>query len=727
MDDSEKEHSLVPVVEPPAQRAEEISGDDPAAPKIGRWYWVDGDDEDEKRRPWFGCVVHVGTNYVEMKGPKHIARIHFDEFLARCKHEPDPKKVIGQKVAEYQGKIHALMDKVRDVTARLAIAPGPALTDGNETQALAVRGATQDMDAYKKALVKAKEKTLPELFGEIKTTNENLAIWLSAEVIPMQAEAEAMEPAISAIKDRIFSVELYAGLTEEVEQIREGEPAGLTEKLRLMQRRAYMDEECLVHYTAGGMEFKNLRAFEKWLTRAEHFNRIFPFPRCIVAFQVRRERKERELVNLRDFIRIMEEEQTDKFTFLYIRNGEQLFRLRTALEFDAKLFPDMDHNILGGKLYANVWASGSVHNIITENEYLARLAQDEERKKEMEKEGRQWHDFYSTVRDYHPFSRDSVYYDDIAEHIKGEMEKHNRLVLILQGLLDRSPVLHPHPPWQLWTNEGFTQALELVYDDTRALPAGEKPDFEAYRAKLNALITTGTVTVGQELMWEMHEAEIESARLDKDWRVRSDYRPTRFRPYGNPGPGGLAHVAKKSGNKCTYEWTRERQSRTDGPAEIACRFTTEVKFLFNVDAYKPGDFHIFYDDPRTRAEYLRWAPFLLIAEDYHAGKRKARPQKKMPPRHKTEEGSIQYERRKRRLAVRNKAVRLLYDLETKSGKKHPKGGLYRAIHSRGDNFDLYGIEPDGTRSKPDRHIYQVSLHEFQVDPTVPDDPKKETE
>ena len=44
--------------------------------------------------------------------------------------------------------------------------------------------------------------------------------------------------------------------------------------------------------------------------------------------------------------------------------------------------------------------------------------------------------------------------------------------------------------------------------------------------------------------------------------------------------------------------------------------------LFNVSAYKPGDFHMFFDDPRTREEYLEWAPLLLSAEEYHAGRMK---------------------------------------------------------------------------------------------------------
>lgn len=42
-----------------------------------------------------------------------------------------------------------------------------------------------------------------------------------------------------------------------------------------------------------------------------------------------------------------------------------------------------------------------------------------------------------------------------------------------------------------------------------------------------------------------------------------------------------------------------------------------------IDAYTPGDFHMFFDDPRTRGNYLEWAPILLAAEDWHEKRRTA--------------------------------------------------------------------------------------------------------
>ncbi len=47
------------------------------------------------------------------------------------------------------------------------------------------------------------------------------------------------------------------------------------------------------------------------------------------------------------------------------------------------------------------------------------------------------------------------------------------------------------------------------------------------------------------------------------------------------------------------------------------KFTAPVDELLNVSAYQKGDFKIFFADPRTRGEYLRWAPLLMAAEKWH--------------------------------------------------------------------------------------------------------------
>lgn len=618
--------------------ASEPLGEDERLLQVGQWYWIKYQKSDKE--PWFGCIVHLGSNYAELKSPgASYTRVLLEEFDQYCTFEPHPDQVIESNVKKQQSKVVQLMGEVQALTARLAVAPSPELTQGGHTTALAKLDPQVDFDAYKLALTEAKTSTLPTLFKKIEEANEQLAYWMTASTVPLQALSQSLKGSLKVINERIFSVELYAGLIERVVQIQDGTPAALDAKVHLMQRRCYMDEECLARYEAGGMDFKDLERFDEWLARPENLERILPHPRCIVAFKVRRDQKEIEWGgDLHLFIQLSIEAKLDDKTFLYIRNGDQLFRLSTGVEFDEKLFPDMDQDMYSGKLWAKM-SGDDPDEIISDREYQgiqeghqAKLKEWRAKRKAAEAEARrtgkesEFHEWAPRLYDtFAPFDRSSVYYDDIQAKIHDDLQTHNRIALIIQGLLDRSPVLHPHPPWQIGTPEGFQQALTLVYDVSRALPGGTPPDFEAYRRRVNLALKVGSVTVGQEDLWLLHEGQKESDRRANDWRHRGEtYRPKRFEPYGNPGPGLVARVAEYAprSKMCTFRWTRERLSHDRwGPkGRVPTKFKVSADKLLNIDAYTPGDFRQFFDDPRTRQDYLRWAPLLLTAEDYYAGK-----------------------------------------------------------------------------------------------------------
>lgn len=56
------------------------------------------------------------------------------------------------------------------------------------------------------------------------------------------------------------------------------------------------------------------------------------------------------------------------------------------------------------------------------------------------------------------------------------------------------------------------------------------------------------------------------------------------------------------------------------PKMIKDSITVPFESLLNISAYRAGDYKRFFSDPRTRSEYLKWAPYLLMAEDYVNGK-----------------------------------------------------------------------------------------------------------
>jgi len=431
--------------------------------ELGQWCWRLHPD-DKERKEWFGCITHVGSNYVHVQslGYSHI-RVHFDEIDEYLRFESDPKSVIGNSIAHHKRRVRDLMEEIKKVTARLGVSNRTAIgvkgEDEGHTTALANISGAVDINKHKAELVNAKDKELPELFKQIREENEELSIWMKAELLPMKAETDLMKGSIGQIEDRIFNVSLYAGLTEDVKKVRKGETAEFHDKLHLMQRRLYMDEECLLGYKTGGLEFNDIGQFDKWLSEDKNFNRIFPFPRCMVAMRVRRKNKDRPWGgDPGDAYIRFQLEKSDKRTFLYIRNGEQLYRMECDLEFGEMLFPGQGEFRPNDPMMANVGSFGDVKDIITERDYDSRIKErkvkrdacakwnkdnpiEEFRKtlstEELDHGDRRvawlWdnanpHRYWKSVinpNDWEPFSPESVYYVECVKELSDRIKHHN--------------------------------------------------------------------------------------------------------------------------------------------------------------------------------------------------------------------------------------------------------------------------------------------------------------
>ncbi len=772
------------------ERVERVEDENhPDLPQVGRWFWVKDNKSDKV--PALACVTHVGSNFVEVTYVNgSTTRVHIKDFTSLCTREEDADAIIATKILDQQNEVRRLTGQVQEVTNRLAMGNISRITEGDNTATALARlnGSEMTPEDYKTALVLAKEKTLPELFKEIEKANERMAMWLKAPMVPMKAEMGIYKNVTKLIDARIFNVELYAGLNEQIIEVRPGAPAGPTERIRLFQNVLFMDEECLASYEAGGMTFKNIDAFDAWVSSTEEtskdeagrtrFDRYFPFPRTVVAFRVRRDPSKPLFENLSDHVRFqLDDDYHDRnqLTFLYLRNGDQLWRLSTKIKFGharknqrdrgqreeedpnalevSKLYPDREHPLSGvghkptvmyAKDYDEWERDHGRMQLITAEEFKARKEEyaeackaykvykaledkhnahrrpfldannkavnaynkqfgwfgkgSSDRKREeltkaldIAKAALEEFDEKHPAPEYvpHPhdrtsgfikFSPENVYYDDIQSGVHDIMEAHNRLVLVLQGILDRSLVFHPHPPWRLWTAEGFAAGLECIYDAEVALtPAGPPPDFESYRQALNAKAKVGDFFYGQQDYFEFICAEkFNQQEEERARRHRNDAQPKiRYKPDGNKGPGTISQSTAITAGGVRFEWTRRGREKTGKEWYYSSTRTGRPKYggrafpewqevdrpcslkvpmsptdstpdlflgLFNVSAYKPGDFKRFYADPRSRAHYLKWAPAMLAAEDWYASRAKGEEIKKTKaaekPRKFTAKGEI---------------------------------------------------------------------------------------
>lgn len=680
------------IVAQPIAEAERIEPEDDR-PAVGSWWWVKGDGDDEERdedeRPkydrgrgpeaqWLACVVEVGSNYAKLQGIYWSLRIALDDMPEKCTAESNPNAFIDAQISKHRDRVRSLMGEIKRVCNQLGVPFHHALAESAEgsSTALSVVHGTADVDAYSKALVKAKDKTLPELFAKVKKQHEHMATWMKAELIPAEAELARARGITEVIEQKIHTVELYAGLKEKLVQVREGDAAPADTKVHLMQRRCYMDEECLARYEAGGMDFEDIEAFDKWLARDENMTRILPHERCIVAFRIRRNNKDYKIGDsLAAFIKFQFHNDYNAYTFLYIRNGRQLWRMRTSIEFDYELFPRReDTEMLGDD---ELWVKpdgGRFDKFISGRQRADMIEHWHERRRvtaaklwawkragypdedtywvcdptqPCEKQLDPWkasdcHSWPDGVsynlrecgrpygseniskdwQSYQLVTPENIYHDDAMKHIAKASFEHNRVAVIVQGLLDRSVCLHPHPPWRIWTPEGFAQGVELIYDVSLAITPGEMPSWEGYRAQLNKSIRVGAHVIGhRELFEEMVEGE-KAGRRYYSWRDK----------WGR-GPKDIEPVKAIRAGKAKFSWWRESMRGKWVPSkpgwkkkiydQIEQEWWCPLSELTCIDAYTPGDFHIFFDDPRTRAQYLQWAPILLAAEDWHAERREA--------------------------------------------------------------------------------------------------------
>ncbi|MDG1581063.1 hypothetical protein [Pseudomonas sp. GOM6] len=613
-------------------------------PAFGQWYWV----KEEGYAKWFGCITKVGSNFFELRGPcsgngYHSTRVHVDDVDQCLTFEPNYKAVLDSKVADARAELDRLMGELNALNASLGVGPMQRLQNqrAQGDNALAVLSTQVDIEGYKQALIEAKAEKIPALKESLRKATERLTAWMKAEVIVLDATIAENTDVVDGIKDRLFSIELYAGLTEEIVQFASGRPAVETEKLRVFQRMLFCDEEALLAYDDGGMDITNIQSFDAWLARPVNRDRILPYPRCVVAMRVRRNKKDRESDGtLRGLLRNMHLAEGDKYTFLFIRNGEQLYRISTAMEFDELIFPELSSFDPSEPMMMKTWGR-RVDKVMTRREYdaLCEIYADFLKWKEDRPPKETWWAGnyprsselgHFTPDDWKPFDDSSVYFDEAMAKLEAEIKAYNRVAVIIQGLFDRSECLLPHKRVRSWTQEGFAEAIELIYDGM-GLTHGEPPSFEAYRLRCNAEINENSVLVGQERLWLLREGEAENRRRASSWRHHADSPTvTTFKPYGDPGPGYLAKPKKvmKRAEKVVFSWERKKRTRDRfdfAPQSTVSTLTVPFSELFNVSAYRAGDYRQFFADPRTREQYLKWAPLLMAAEDYIHGRKKVGP------------------------------------------------------------------------------------------------------
>lgn len=245
------------------------------------------------------------------------------------------------------------------------------------------------------------------------------------------------EGQLTKIMKVLGSIELYLGINEEIIQISKGDKADTNEPICLFQKILFMDEE-VGDPAGGGLDFKNIEDFDDWLLKERNFEKIIPAKKGVVVLRVRREDKHYS----NDWIHNWQENIQNHFTYILIRNGNNLYRVWADIIIYPRLFP-MQEELLKAK-------------------------------------------------------------DDVfeSEKVEDKIFSYKQNMMLLQGLIDRTEIFKPLKNeislFKLETCEGV---INFIGDDELSLSEG-KMYYRDWRKKINSKIKVGSRIYFSGFTWE---------------------------------------------------------------------------------------------------------------------------------------------------------------------------------------------------------------------------------
>ena len=326
--------------------------DDENQIKIGNWYTLDLSDEslfyvscgssrENEIRPELDsvlvCANRFESNLVILKSNTCEYRVlnkNMDRLLKPV-NDIDSLVMVEDALANKRVTINQLQQQIKSIIQKL----NP--NNGSESDSTEMTVATKD------ALV-AKTTELKDVHGnqidnigkEIQSHVGDLTYIAKYITLPASVNMNQIAEGKSIIDEKVHELAIYGGLYEQENIVSEGYSARDDEPIHIYQNLKFMDVECIDAYVTGGINCNSISRFDEWLAEPKNRDRVLPQPKSIVAIKNRKYPKRSGWSN----------DPND--TYLYIRNGDNIKRLKTAIDIKNTLLAT--DNAMGAESYVKV-------------------------------------------------------------------------------------------------------------------------------------------------------------------------------------------------------------------------------------------------------------------------------------------------------------------------------------------------------------------------------------
>ncbi len=408
----------------------------------------------------------------------------------------------------------------------------------------------------------------------LKVKTKRLSMLLAEQTRALALKASEFEAMVKRAEEAIWTINLYLGKNEEIHHLVVGKPAPAEEKIAIRQMVLFMDEECALIPRHGGIDAEMIDEFDKWLTSDQaHIQQIIPESKGIVALHIKRYRKEYE----DPWTNISMNQANIHWTYFLIRNGENIYRVFVDIVLGENLFPtENEYNELFTA--TNINTSGHEHTV----EYLK------------------------------PGSKE---YMRAMEAADTKHKHYLRIVLILQGLLDRTPIFKPMPVERINICDinSCDEYIRLIYDNENVLGDGRQ-SFSKWRTEINSQLNIGHRIIGIfDYASKLYGGDYSESRIypktacypsSRELHTIEDYTK------GKEGDALIIRYERKGDIIYPKSW-REHSHAANTRAR--CILYRDDDFILNFDAAKVDDIQYYLTSRLSRHEYRNMIPVLEIA------------------------------------------------------------------------------------------------------------------
>lgn len=300
---------------------------------------------------------------------------------------------------------------------------------------------------------------------------------LEARMAPLKAQLEQMA-------EVLWTVDLYLGRDEELQLVRDGKPAPAETPITLRQKVLVMAEESLIMMggTCTGLTADNIPEFIDWLVSdAAHLDRVLPEPKGVVVL-IPTKVESRSGNPWEDVGR----NAANQRSYWLLRNGEKLYLLTVDPELRIR-----DRVLPRRREFVEVFDRGLFG--------FGRASGDP----------------------VQPGSEEWFAIEKIAD---ARRRHYMRIMLVLQGLVDRTPVWHPLPPAGvsfLSIADQDAGKIQLIQDDEDSIQLGEGGEsFEQWQRRLNRKLRPGLRIIGNWGVRDFRSLYVDGDRWTRGYHPR---------------------------------------------------------------------------------------------------------------------------------------------------------------------------------------------------------------